>query len=315
MQKRSPHSIIREQLEGLISRLPVNDAGQREALYARARLTIADKHPDHLAAFDQVVADLEGEATGGAHTETTMRETNHPDSDLAATPPPPEAPVAPPSPKNSGRQKALAALVGVAVLAVVAAVAWSLRTGAVSDPAFAADPEFDNGLHGYSRSATDLTPFPEEDAAAYSVVRVGDDTVVEASGPGPLYRIEAIEIDPAKIYKVTARLRVLVDDPEIGGARTYVGVATYDADGVVQTSKPGAHRYAALVNRVVRADEGWIEAEGILSGAGDENHNQFRDGTKTVRPLALLNYQSPGAVSQISYLRFEEIQTPSAGSE
>lgn len=314
MQKRSPHSIIREQLEGLISRLPVNDAGQREALYARARLTIADKHPDHLASFDQVVADLEGDAMDEAQRETNMRETNHPDSDLSATRPGPETPAAPSSPKKSGRQNALAALVGVTVLAVVAGAAWVLSTGGFSDPALAANPEFDSGLHGYSRSPTDLTPFPEDGVATYSVVSVGDDTIVEVNGPGPLYQIEAIEIDPARTYKVTARLRVLVDDPEVGGAYTYVGVATYDADGVMQTSSPGTHRYAAL-NRVVRADEGWVEAEGIMTGAGDESHSQFRVGTKTVRPLALLSYQSPGAVSQISHLRFEEIQTPSADSE
>jgi hypothetical protein len=60
--------------------------------------------------------------------------------------------------------------------------------------------------------------------------------------------------------------------------------------------------------RVISSAEGWIEAEGVITGEGNENANQFRPGTKFVRPLALLNFKSPGAVSQITYLRFEEVK-------
>lgn len=306
MTQRSPYSIVHGQLTALIARMPVNDAAHRKALYEKARRTIADKHPHHLATFEQVIADLESGENHETEPETRMNKETRTESEATTTAPFPGSPAAA-APKSAMGKRMLVAIAGIIVLA--AAAAWALHASMQPDHDSASVSEFDNGLAGYSASPTNISPIPA-DAANYSVVDLGGDIAIEASGPGPLFRVEPIAIDPAKTYRVTARLRVLVNDPEVGGARTYVGVATYDASGEMQNSRPGAHRYAALNNRVVTAEEGWIEVEGIITGAGDENRNQFRVGTTTVRPVALLNYQSPGAVSQISRLHFEEIQNP-----
>lgn len=167
--------------------------------------------------------------------------------------------------------------------------------------------EFNAGVAGYSSEAAPAAPIASDDPR-FTSKREGDDYVLEATGASPIYTADWVEVDPAKTYKLTARIRAIKDDPKVEGAKTYVGVATFDANGNLQTTAPGTHRYAAMFGRVINSSEGWVEAEGLITGEGNENANQFRPGTKYVKPLALLNYASPDAVSQITYLRFEEVK-------
>jgi hypothetical protein len=167
--------------------------------------------------------------------------------------------------------------------------------------------EFGDGVGGYAGSTNDLSQLPD-DIPNVKIREIDGDTVIEATGRSAFIRLEAIEIDPSKTYKVSARLRVLTDDPAVGGAITSVGVATFDQDGTLEKTPPGWHRLAAMRGRLIKSGDGWVIAEGMMTGTGNESDSQFREGTRTVRPLVVLNEDSPQAVSQVAYLRFEEVR-------
>ncbi|MGB3500423.1 MAG: hypothetical protein WBA44_02290 [Mesorhizobium sp.] len=149
----------------------------------------------------------------------------------------------------------------------------------------------------------DLASFvinPNEDAAAasanpakFTIATQDGASVVRAKGPLQLFSSEMIKVDTARSYEVKVRLRLLpAPDGSQRSTRVYVGLATYDANGVLQTSQPGAHRYGVMANEQVSSNDGWIERTAVFSGAGDERHDQFRPGTASVRLLVLANYRS-----------------------
>lgn len=191
-------------------------------------------------------------------------------------------------------------IVGICLAVFVAACAggWFWLTSGTT-------AEFDYGMSGYGLDAKEPTARTNADRLAWK--NVDGDNVVEATGYAPLHRMEPIAIDLNKHYRVRARIRVVTDDPEVGGAITYVGVATYDQNGELQTEPPGTHRYAAMAKQTLKSEDGWVNAVGIISGVGRTN-NQFRAGTTHARPVVLLNYNSPGAVSQITSMSIEELR-------
>lgn len=190
---------------------------------------------------------------------------------------------------------------GLSVLAVLLAVI--LIVAFLVDPAAEKRAEFAavSVLYSLDPNSDHLKPGDVDTGT------VDDKVVVVAKGPKQLVSTTNYKIDPTKQYKLTARLRVTTDDATVGGARTFVGVATYGEDGRLITTGVGTHRYAAMLNRLVKSSEGWVEAEGILSGMGDDRHDQFRPGTEVVRPVLLLNYRSDVAVTELEDIRFEEV--------
>jgi hypothetical protein len=193
----------------------------------------------------------------------------------------------------------MAGLIALVVVGLSATAWWQWRSVDVA--------EFDDGVGGYAGSTADMSQLPN-DLPNVKVIRIDGDTVVEATGGMAFVRLDAIEVDPSKTYKVSARLRVLTDDQDLGGALTSVGVATFDENGELEKTPPGWHRLAAMREQLVKSSDGWVIAEGLMSGTGNESDSQFREGTRTVRPLIVLNGDSPSAVSQVSYLRFEEVR-------
>ncbi|MCK9549658.1 hypothetical protein [Aquamicrobium sp.] len=299
-QSEHKYNLLRGQLEKLLERLPESSEHHRSALYDRMRQFMADKHPNHLSLLEQVIAETEARyanlslQNAGIATETGGNEflRNKPSDSTVMIPK-----------KRSGAP--VIVIAGIAALIGVAAGWFYLSsTPDMLSSSFARKTD---SLR-FSMDAVNLQPITNE-AAAYQIVEVDGARLIQATGPLQLYQIDSVEIDPAKTYRVTVRLRVTRDDPEIGGARTYAGVATYDADGKLQNTAPGSHRYAALTNRIISEREGWVEAEGLITGVGNESHNQFRQGTVAVRPMVLLNYQSSAAVSLLDYVRFEEVRS------
>lgn len=302
-QSGHDYPVLRGQIEKLLERLPENNEQQRSALYERMRRFAADKHPHHLILLEEVIGEVEAGYRDAVPPDVDVTpETER--NDLVDNAPP--APTSQTPVKRNGTPL-VAIVAGVAALVAVAAAGWFYLGGATA--VSSTGPTIATDWQTYSLSPTNLAPLPAE-ADGYRILDADGARLFEADGPAYLFQIEPVEIDPAKTYRVSVRLRVTRDDPEIGGARTYAGVATYDSDGQLQRSPPGLHRYPAMVNRIISEQDGWVEAEGLITGAGDENHNQFRLGTVTVRPAVLLNYQSSGAVSQLDYLRFEEVLSP-----
>jgi hypothetical protein len=262
------------------------------------RRFVADKHPNHLSLLEQVIAETEARypnldlqnpdiATETERSESMGNELSDPTVLIPK--------------KRSGAPVIVIAGI-VALISLATGWFYLGSTPAVLNSSFAwmtDSPKF-------SIDAVNLQPITNE-TAGYKLVEVDGARFVQVTGPLELYQIDSIYIDPTKTYRVTVRVRVTKDDPEIGGARTYAGVATYDADGQLERTAPGTHRYAALNNRIISEKDGWVEAEGLITGVGNENFNQFRQNTVTVRPMVLLNYKSSGAVSLLDYVRFEEV--------
>lgn len=189
----------------------------------------------------------------------------------------------------------------IVALAVAAAGGWYLLKPA-GDIA-----QFDEGVTGYTADAVNLVQFAENSPKALKMQENGD-TFVRVTGSSYLFAIQPTAVDPTRQYRVKARVRVVQEDPTAGGALTYAGVATYDANGALQKDAPGAHRYGAALSRNLTVADGWVDLEGVMTGEGNDNHQQFRVGTKTVRPVVTLNYQSNTAVTDITTLTIEEIK-------
>lgn len=285
MDDKSPVEKLRQRIEAEIARLPQNTSAAREAIYDKFRAVVTGnpKFTHLIGALESTITQIEQVEMVHSPEQPSQTSTTRPG---AAEP--------------TVRSKSVPLIaIALAVIVLAGAGWWYLGT---KKP----NPEFDRGAAGYAIDPENLKAASGN--PQYVGKQDGQDYVLEVTGPSPIYAANAIAIDPAKTYRLTAKIRVLSDDPAMQGASTYVGVATYDSNGVLQTSAPGAHRYAATANRIIKSSDGWVEVQGEITGEGNETHNQFRPGTKSVRPMALLNYKSPGAVSQISYLRFEEVK-------
>ena len=144
-----------------------------------------------------------------------------------------------------------------------------------------------------------------------NVLSVSGQTIMELS--------QSIEIDLTKAYRLSFELRVLPLGFQLPFTatigRTLSGLATYDAEGTLQTTPPGAHRYGVAVNADLPADGTWVKFSGVFEGVGNETHNQFRAGTKYVAPIFILNAQDgPATRTEIRNLRFEELPSGESNS-
>lgn len=116
-----------------------------------------------------------------------------------------------------------------------------------------------------------------------------------------------VPVNTARTYRVRFKTRVVTNGTLLSEQQVYAGVATYDANGALQTSAPGTHRYCAAAAANVVAADGWRTFEGIITGEGNTNANQFRPGTVFVRPIFILNYSGGNAIAEAEYLEFEDI--------
>lgn len=116
---------------------------------------------------------------------------------------------------------------------------------------------------------------------------------------------QQIEIDVTKRYRLSFEMRV---PPGSSPANTFVGLATYDAKGKLQTEEPGTYRYGVLDNANIEPSSEWKHYSGTFAGAGNQAANQFRVGTRTVAPVFLLNYNnSKPSITQFRNVIFEQI--------
>lgn len=129
-------------------------------------------------------------------------------------------------------------------------------------------------------------------------------SIFEARQATALYGIEKVAIDPERTYRMRFDVRVTGE----AAARVEAGLATFDADGELQTEPPGAHRYGVAVGHYAPPGEGWVTLSGVFTGTGNENFNQFRAGTKSAVPVVLLNYGETDTVTQVRNIRLEILE-------
>lgn len=126
-----------------------------------------------------------------------------------------------------------------------------------------------------------------------------------------------IPVDTARRYRIGADIRVLPKDdgsPQV--STVYLGVQTYDARGKVLKSGPGPYRYAGASNMKVSSKDGWTRLEGVIAEEGDENHYQFRPGTKTVEVVLMPNFKADDSViSEVRNVEFTQIIELDNGEE
>ena len=157
----------------------------------------------------------------------------------------------------------------------------------------------------YTSDLASLAPLTPANYAV-SVETEDGGKAIELFGDRKLLSLATYDVDPAKAYEISIRLRVVLDDVATGGgALTHVGVATFDKNGNELTADPGVYRFAVFYQKLLTTADGWQEFKGIIQGEGNENHKQFRPGTAKVRLVALLNYGSDAAITQLDYLRIK----------
>ena len=115
-----------------------------------------------------------------------------------------------------------------------------------------------------------------------------------------------VAIDTSKTYKVRARLRQLS-----GVGTVYVGVATKDGNGVMQSNPyGGSYSYCAVPGKEITPEMGWVTFEGAITGetaiAAGVPYNRFFSGAKTASPLMLYNY---GAATSTDLGRLVEVDS------
>lgn len=117
-----------------------------------------------------------------------------------------------------------------------------------------------------------------------------------------VYSRNAILVDTSKRYRM--RFRVKTNNTSTDGT-IYAGVATLDANYNNITGGAGTHRYFCRSGYAL-PDTNWHEFEGIISGIGDGSSN-FRSGTKYVRPMFIVDYNSGTALMEVDFITFEEV--------
>ena len=117
-----------------------------------------------------------------------------------------------------------------------------------------------------------------------------------------IYSGPAIPVDTSKTYRAAFKVRQ-TENPESGGSRVFAGLATLDENYQHISGGAGTHRYFVVRGRSITTADGWQEFEGTIRDIGDNHHN-FRNGTKYVRPMFIVNYKDGSGRAEVDYFRF-----------
>ena len=169
------------------------------------------------------------------------------------------------------------------------------------------DPKFVNGnefwADGYE--GIDLTP-----TKSVEVVKSGESLeggqILRISGHKYLFSLNPIPVNIDRVYRVTFKVRQATDPTTAGTSKVYGGVATLDEDFKAITGGEGVHRYCATAGSDITVENGWQTFSGLITGVGD-THDTFREGTKYVRPMFLVNYTDGDGVAEVDMLDFEDV--------
>ncbi|MGE0845991.1 MAG: hypothetical protein AB7L41_06955 [Flavobacteriaceae bacterium] len=211
-----------------------------------------------------------------------------PSADIWADDPPVERP------RRSWKAPAIA-LGSLVVLGGLAALGYVYLVKPTTIFVFDASAGTDNVVfENFLKDAS--TPEPN-----FQVLNEDGRTFVRLWGQSQMMAAERIPVDPTATYAMTVRFRVAKDDPKTRKAsRFYAGVATYDAEGNLETEPPGAHRYFVSDGQFFEQENGWKRLTGYISGRGNESHSMFRQSSETFVPIILANYRSKIATSDIA---------------
>ena len=134
---------------------------------------------------------------------------------------------------------------------------------------------------------------------------------IRLTGTQLMFHSQVFRVDPARRYKVRFVVRQ-IQDPTNGGSGVYAGVATLDGNFNALTTNPGTHRYCAATGTSITVAQGRRVFEGIITGEGNSNHNQFRPGTVFVRPMFIVNYNAGNGIAEVESIEIRDITEEAA---
>jgi hypothetical protein len=173
------------------------------------------------------------------------------------------------------------------------------------------DSSFERGLRFWSAyNATIDVGAPLQSGVTYKTSSdsiTGRTALQISDAEGWIYSSNAIPVDTSRVYRVRFRVKK-TRDVDTGGTNIYAGVATYDKNGVLQSTAPGNHRYCAASGKPLKVADGWQVFEGYITGEGNVTHNQFRPGTAYVKPMFVVDYaKGTGGINIIDLMDFEDV--------
>ena len=118
-----------------------------------------------------------------------------------------------------------------------------------------------------------------------------------------LYGSRPIPVQTSRVYRVRIKLRIT----EGTDIRTWAGVALLDKDLNATSGKPGyPRRHVVISNQTYSETDGWIEAEGEITGVNNDSVTKFTGDTAYIVPQARLNWQVSGKI-QLAYLEIWDL--------
>jgi phage minor structural protein len=121
-----------------------------------------------------------------------------------------------------------------------------------------------------------------------------------------LYSKNAIPVNVNRTYQVTFRVRQTVNPTTAGASKVYAGVVTLDENLQNLTGGAGTHRYCATSGTEITVENDWQTFTGLIRGVGDL-HDNFREGTRYVRPMIIVNYSGGDGTVEVDYVDFKDV--------
>lgn len=228
----------------------------------------------------------------------------------------PQTMPAPDTPVSPGQNK-IRWIAGFACLAVLSVVAVMFATGNFSGDSSGSTGLIESAEPTGANFVLDLSQFDKQLSAkaeasaplgqGVTVVESDGKKVLNITGNSAIYSRQDFPVDPQKQYEMAISIRTL---PNSAGTDlrtvTLAGLATFDKDGNLETSKPGTHRYG-LISDPVFSKDGWKVYRTVFTGT-EADPNSFRPGTKSARVAVLVNLNRGAPRStQIEWITFKEL--------
>ena len=150
------------------------------------------------------------------------------------------------------------------------------------------NPYFEFGMTGWRRTES------EGNNLDASIVVIDDSNATGGkalkssvtSSAGWITTERKIPIDLSKIYEVRFRTRAVGSGSDF--TKMYAGVCSYDADGnIITIGSPGTHRYGVLSDVTITQSSEYVTYTGLFTGAGNNDTNKFKVGTKFASPMMI----------------------------
>jgi hypothetical protein len=167
------------------------------------------------------------------------------------------------------------------------------------------DSTFEKGISMWSESYSGKTVPPID---KHTTTVVDGKSVMRIVGDEWLFSVNPIPVDVTKTYEMTFRVKQEVA-PTSGGSLVYAGVATLDENYQNITGGAGSHRYFCISSKTIAVEDGWLEFTDTITGVGDTSHDNFREGTKYVRPMFIVNYTGGNGTVLVDEITFKEVES------